>query len=157
MVEAKNKKISSKYVYGSVAYDLEPVVQPQIEIQRKIKKNNKHKNAIKLSLMARIIIVSVLSFMLVYRFTMVMKLTYDIRDLKTQIVQINNDNENVKIDLAEKNNIMGIEKIAVEKCGMIIPEPSQIKYISVRPLTKSSDKYSASAFQMIQRLLGLIY
>ena len=35
MVEAKNKKLQSNYVHGSVAYDLEPEINPII------KKSNK--------------------------------------------------------------------------------------------------------------------
>lgn len=153
MVEAKNKKISTKYVYGNVAYDLEPEIEPKIE--KKIKKKNK--NSYKFKLIGKIIIISILSFLLVYRFTIVMKLTYDIRNIKTQISEINNNNENIKINLANMNNIWDIEKEAVGKLGMVIPNAAQIKYVSVKPLTLASEKYSQSAFQMIQRLLGLIY
>lgn len=155
MEEAKNRKYQTKYMYGSVAYDLEPEVQSKIKT--KAKSGKKNKASYKLKLMGTILVVFLLSFLLVYRFTLVMKLTYDIRNLKTQITEVNNDNENIKIQLAQMNNIKLIEKIAIEKGGMVVPDATQIKYVSVKPLTVASEKYSQSAFQMIQRLLGLIY
>lgn len=155
MVEVKNKKNRTNYVYGNVAYDLEPQQQPKIE--KKVKKQKKNNASRKLKLIGKLIVISVLSFLLVYRFTMVMKLTYDIRNLKTQITELKGTNENIKMEIAETNNIKVIEKLAVEKDGMIVPDSSQIKYVDVKPLTIASEKYSPSAFQMIQRLLGLIY
>lgn len=152
---AKNNNTSSKYIYGNVAYDLEPSVSPGIEknVKRNVRKNNSHK----FKLMGKIVIIFMLSFLLVYRFTLVMKLTYDIRDTKTLISQLIDNNENIKIDLAEVNNIKNIENVAVDKEGMIVPDSNHIMYVSVKPLTLSSEKYSQSAFQMVQRLLGLIY
>jgi hypothetical protein len=155
LVEAKNKKIPSSYVYGNVAFDLEQDIEPIIE--KKINRQPKSENSHKFKLIGKIIVISILSFLLVYRFTIVMKDTYDIRSLQTQINATNGENENIRIDLANLNNIKTIESIAVGKRGMVIPDSSQIKYLSVKPLTLSSDKLSPSAFQMIQRLLGLIY
>lgn len=154
MVVAKKDEVSTKYIYGSVAYDLEPAIIPEIE--EKVVKVRKSQAGIKLKLMGRVIVFFVLTFLLVYRFTMVMKITYDIRSSKTQIGLLNNVNENIKIELAKMNNIKYIEKVAVSR-GMIVPNPNQIRYVCVNPLTLSSGKYSQSAFQMIQRLLGLIY
>lgn len=153
MVEA-NKKTSG-YVYGSTAYEIAPDIKPRRVV--KPVKRAKTKATNKFKLMGRIIIVFVLSFLLVYRFTLVMKLTYDIRDTKAQITAVNNDNENIRIELATLNNIKVIEKTAVEKCGMVVPTAAEIKYVSVKPLTLSTEKYDQNTYQMIQKLLGLIY
>lgn len=155
MVVAKNKKVSTKYIYGNVAYDLEPEISPVIK--KKAVKKRKTNNSHKFKLMGKIVVVFVLSFLLVYRFTMVMNLTYNIRNIKTEMSQINNENENLKINIAGINNIKNIEKIAVEKDGMVVPDRSHIRYVSVKPLTLSSEKYSQSSLRMVQRLLGLIY
>lgn len=155
MVVAKNKKASTKYIYGNVAYDLEPEISRNVE--KKVVKSIKNKNSHKFKLMGKIVVIFVLSFILVCRFTMVMNLTYNIRNIKTQIGQINNENENIKISIAQINNIKSIEKIAVGKDGMVVPDRSHIMYVSVKPLTLSSEKYSQSSLRMVQRLLGLIY
>jgi hypothetical protein len=147
------KKRSSKYIYGSVAYDIEPVIQPK-RVKQPAKRTKPTK---KFKLMGRIIIIFMLSFLLVYRFTLVMKLTYDIRATKAQITQLNNDNGNIRIDLAQLNNIKQIEKDAVDKCGMVIPTKDDIKYINVKPLTVAPQKYDENSYKMIQKLLGLIY
>ena len=152
MVEA-NKK-TGNYTYGSVAYDIEPEIRRKQQVH---KQNSKKSNKKKFILMGRIFVVFVLSFLLVYRFTLVMKLTYEIRNVKTQIAQINNNNENLRIDLAVFSNIKTIEKTAVDKCGMIVPPISDVKYVDVTPLTLSDEKYDKSTYQMIQKLLGLLY
>jgi hypothetical protein len=155
LVEAKNKKPQTKYIHGSVAYELEPEINPKIV--KKVKKARKNKNLHKYNTVGKLLIIFVLAFLLVYRFTMIMSRTYEIRDTKTQISQLNGDNENIRIGLAEKNNIKSVEEIATQKRGMIVPDSKNIMYISVKPLTLSSGKYNQSAFQAVQRLLGLIY
>jgi cell division protein FtsL len=154
--EVKTKYNNSKYVYGNVAYDLEQEIAPKI---KKNTSNNKKttKKFSKLKMVSKIIVVFALSFVLVYRFAIILELTYDIRNVKTEIASVIDANENIKIDLAEKNNLKDIEKVAVGNRGMIIPEQNQIQYVCVKPLTPTTDKYSPSAFQMMQRLLGLIY
>ena len=155
MVEAKIKKPQTKYVHGSVAYHLEPEISPKIV--KKIRKVKKNKNLNKYKTVGKIVTIFVIALLLVCRFTMIMSTTYEIRNTKTQISQLNGDNENIRIVLAQNNNIKNIEKIATEERGMIVPDSKNIMYISVKPLTLSSGKYTQSAFQMVQRLMGLIY
>jgi hypothetical protein len=155
LVEAKIKNPQVKYIHGSVAYDLAPEINPNITKKHKIvKKNN---NLYKYKTIGKIIVIFILSFLLVYRFTMIMNKTYEIRNTQTQINTFNESNENIKISLAQMDNIKNIEKIAIEKRGMIVPDNKNIMYISVKPLTASSEKYTQNAFHMVQRLLGLIY
>jgi cell division protein FtsL len=154
--EVKTKYNSSKYVYGNVAYDIEEEIAPRIKKNTSNKKKTSREFS-KLQMVGKIIVVFALSFLLVYRFAIILELTYDIRNIKTEIASVIDTNENIKIDLAGKNNLRDIEKIAVGKRGMIVPEQNQIQYVCVKPLTPTMDKYSPSAFQMMQRLLVLIY
>lgn len=156
MEEVKTNYKPSKYVYGNVAYDIETEISPKIKKNTSNKKKTTKKYS-KLKMVSKIIVVFALSFLLVYRFAIILELTYDIRNVKTEIASVIDANENIKIDLAEKNNLRDIEKVAVEKRGMIVPVQNQIQYVCVKPLTPTMDKYSPSAFQMMQRLLGLIY
>lgn len=153
MVEANKKEV--KYIYGNVAYDIEPA--PKKRSTTKVVPKKKTAPTIRLKLMARILMIFMLSFLLVFRFALVMQLTEDIRTAKAQISTLSNSNDDIRIQLAQANNLRKIDTVAVKSCGMVAPTQSDIVYVSVKPLTAATERYSQNTYQMIQKVLGLIY
>ena len=155
----KNKKQSKNYVYGSVAYD----IQPEIKKEKKPIKRTKTKNKVrvKLKMVRSIFIISVISFLTLTRFASMIRLTYDIRTVKSEIKKIQETNENTRVQMAKLSNIKGLEETAVGKLGMKIPDKTQVVYIDVKPLTSSGEQLregkKTAANEFIQKIIGLIH
>jgi cell division protein FtsL len=157
LVMVKNKNSIKSYTYGNVAYDMQPEKESKIKRKaRKVKKTNTDLRA-KLKVIAMIGMIFVFSFLTISRFTVIISMSADVRGIKKEITKIQKENENIKVELATMDNIKKIEDYAVNKYGMVVPERNQIVYIDVKPLTNSSEETKFTAFQTIQKLLGLIY
>jgi hypothetical protein len=89
------------------------------------------------------------------------RLTYDIRTVKSEIKKIQETNENTRVQMAKLSNIKSLEETAVGKLGMIIPDKAQVVYIDVKPLTSSSEQLKegkkTAATEFIQKVIGLIH
>ena len=150
----KGKKYSKNYVYGSVAYDM----QPEISNEKKQIKRRKPKNKvkIKLKMVGNILIIALISLLTLSRFTSIIKLTYDIR---TDIKKVQEANENTRVQMAKMSNIKNIEETAINKLGMVIPDKNQVVYIDVKPLTSSTEQSKegtkTAANEFIQNIIGL--
>lgn len=159
MVMEKNKKYSKNYIYGNVAYD----IQPEIEHEKKPLKRRKTKNKVKvkLKMIRNIMIISIISLLTLTRFASIIKLTYDIRTVKSDIKKVQEANENTRVQMAKASNIKGIEETAVTKLGMMIPDKSQIVYIDVKPLTSKSEQsktgLKTATNEIIKNFFGLIH
>lgn len=159
MVMVKNKKNSKPYVYGNTAYDIHPEKKQEVKNKpRKKKKIKQNKDLkIKLKVISTIGLVFLLSFLTISRFTVIMSMSADIRDIKSEIKKVQKENENIKVDLARMDNIRNIEHVAMNQYGMVVPQRDEVIYIDVKPLVASNEKPQVTAFQTIQKLLGLIY
>lgn len=153
----KNKKYSSNtYTYGNVAYDYEPEIKKKVK-SPKVPRTKKKANS-KLKLIKMIVIVFVMAFMVTVRFTAIMNINSDIRQLKTDIKTVQQDNENIKVEIAKLNNIRNLEKLAVEKEGMRVPSANEVFYVDVKPLTLSTDtKKTETTLSLIKQLFGALY
>lgn len=155
----KNKKPSKNYVYGSVAYK----IQPEISDEKKPIKKRKTKSRvkIKLKMVRRVLIIGIISFLTLTRFASMIKLTYDIRTVKSDIKKVQETNENTRVQMAKMNNIKSLEATAVSKFGMVIPEKNQIVYIDVKPLTSSKTQSiegpKTAANDFAQKIFALIH
>lgn len=155
----KNKKQSKNYVYGNVAYDIQPEIKKEKKPIKKTKTKNKAK--VKLKMVRGIFIISVISFLTLTRFASMIRLTYDIRAVKSDIKKIQETNENTRVQMAKLSNIKGLEETALGKLGMIIPDKNQVVYIDVKPLTSSTEQLKegkkTAANEFIQKIFGLIH
>ncbi len=155
----KSKKHSENYMYGSVAYD----IQPEIKNEKKPIKRRKQKNRvkIKLKMVESIFIIALISILTLSRFASIIKLTYDIRTVKSEIKKVQEANENTRVQMAKMSNIKSIEETAVSKLGMVIPNKNQVVYIDVKPLTSLNDQSKegtkTAANEFIQKIIGLIH
>lgn len=153
----KSEKQRKRYTYGNVAYDIEPEIKEKSQKIHKKKRNNKKNLKVKLKLMSTIITIFLISFLLVCRFTTIISMSNEVRQIRAQVEDMQKENDNIKVEIATLNNIKNIEDIAVSKEGMIAPNPDEIYYVKVKPLTLPVEKQKASAFHTIQKFLGLIY
>jgi cell division protein FtsL len=154
----KSKKYPKNYVYGSTAYDLQPEIN--YEKRQKVVKKPKKNQKTKFKLMGNVIAISIISLFILTRFASIVKLTYDIRAVKSEIRKAQKENENIKVEIAKSDNIRSLEQTAVGKLGMLIPDKKQIVYIDVKPLTslkENTDKKTASAGEVVQKIFGLIH
>jgi cell division protein FtsL len=154
----KSKKYSKNYVYGSTAYDLQP--ETNDEKRQKVVKKPKKNQKSKFKLMGNVIAISIISLFILTRFASIVKLTYDVRAVKSEIRKVQEENENIKVEIAKSDNIRSLEQAAVGKLGMIIPDKKQIVYIDVKPLTslkENTGKKTASAGEVVQKIFGLIH
>lgn len=155
----KNKKYSKNYVYGSVAYDIQPEIKREKKPVKRVKTRNKAK--IKLKMVGSIMVIAVISLLTLTRFASIIRLTYDIRTAKSDIKKVQETNENTRVQMAKASNIKSIEETAVNKLGMVIPDKSQIVYIDVKPLTsiveQSKTGTETAASEVIQKLFALIH
>lgn len=150
----KNEKRSYNYTYGNTAYELQPeiVKKEKKKASRRPKKNTKKK----LKVMSMIGVVCIFSFLSLARFSAIINLQGNIRFVKSEISKIQKENENLEVDIAESNNIKAVQEVAVNNYKMVYPENSDIVYVDVNPLTLPDDNEKKSAFQFVQRLLGLL-
>lgn len=150
---------SKNYVHGSVAVKIPSQKQREENIVKKnnINKINKAKPHYK-KFITMVICISIFSIFTLVRYVNILKLNSDIRSIKKEIKLLQNENENINVELANLNKIKNIDKIAIEKYGMIIPHPSDINYIDVKPLTFAKEEIKQErTLGYILRLLGLIY
>jgi cell division protein FtsL len=157
LVMVKDKKNAKPYTYGNVAYDIQSEKKSKKRIKtRKNKKTNTALRA-KLKIIGMIVMIFIFSFLTISRFTVIISMSADVRSIKREITNMQKENENIRVELARMDNIKEIENKAVTQLGMIVPEKNQIVYMDVKPLAESTENTKASAFQTIQKLLGLIY
>lgn len=155
----KNDKYQKHYTYGNVAYELQPQIEHEEKIKKQPKKDTKAELKVKFKLMGLVAVLTVFSFLLLCRFAQINTLTAKIRTVKNDIKVAQKENENLEVQIARIDNIKDIESKAVGKYGMIIPDRSAIVYVDVKQLALNEDQNDkkATAYETVQRLLGLIY
>lgn len=158
MVMAKNQRNRNAYVYGNVAYDVKPRVKKPSKKRVIVTKKRKNSLAKKLKLMSAVGILFIVSFITLCRFATIVNLSNEIRKVRTEVASMQKENENIRVEIAKKDNIKQIEMLATKKYGMVAVESKNTVFMTVKPLTAVSNvKQNETAFHMIQRILGLIY
>jgi cell division protein FtsL len=153
----KNNMPSNNYTYGNTAVELIPEIKREEKREVKIKRKPKNKFGLKIKMICVIGIVCVFSFLTLLRFASIINLQGNIRTIKGDIVKIQKDNENLRVNIALQNNLKKIEEVAVNQYKMVEPQLNSIIYVDVKPLTLPEEKEKTTAFQFVQRFLGLIY
>jgi cell division protein FtsL len=152
-----NNASVNSYNYGNTAVEFKPEVKRVVTKQPKRKKSAKNESKLKLKMVAVVGVVCIFSFLTLLRFASIINIQGNIRLMKEEIVKIQKDNENIRVDIAKQNNLKKIEEAAVHKYSMATPEINQILYVDVKPLAILQEEDKTTALQFVQRLLGLIY
>jgi len=106
-------------------YYRERAYQHEIYTQReKAYKNHK------LRYIVRLVMVALLLFSVLYRFSIITEYQYKIEKLRSEIEGISMQNERLKVEIASLKSISRIEEIAVNKLNMKEPDKQQIIYIN---------------------------
>jgi cell division protein FtsL len=93
--------------------------------QRKSRPNNKA------SYIARLVCVALLTFLPLYRFSVITESQYRLDALQSEIKNIDSQNERLKVEIANLKAVARIEDIAKNKLNMKEPENQQIIYLNV--------------------------
>lgn len=128
MVEDSRKSRTVNYNYGSVAYDFEKRYDNEQENARKKNKSIKIKNQKKFRTKAigRVAVLFIMSLLVLYRFSYIITISNNISKIEANIKTVQNNNEDMMIKMAKKNNINDIENTATGKLGMIKASSNQI-------------------------------
>ena len=79
---------------------------------------------------ARLIVIALLVFLPLYRFSVITESQYRLEKLKSEIKDIDMQNERLKVEIANLKSIARIEDIAKNKLNMKEPENQQIIYLN---------------------------
>ena len=121
-------------------------------------KKNKRIKA-KLKIMRNILIIFILGFTLIKRYSVLYETQNSIDKSKTVISNINQDNESLKLQLLQSSNIKNIEEYASNKLKMVYPEKNNALYENINKnnfnFKKQSTKSSSdeSIINKIKKML----
>ena len=149
---------NKNYVQGTVAYKIPNKVE-SIE-QKSLKQNKLRKPKQKQKkFLSMVLLVTLLSVFTLIRYANILKLNAEIRSVKKEIKLLQDENENINVQIARLNRIKDVDKIAIEKYGMIVPHPSDVKYVDVKPLALETNEKNEGNVGLgyLFKLLGLIY
>lgn len=149
-----SSKKYNNYTYGNLAYEM-PAEKKE---NKKISSSKKTRPSVKLKLRAITYVLAIfsLSFLVLLRFSYIYKINSDIRAVKQELKVAENNNENVRVEIAKLNNIKSIEDAAL-KAGMIIPDKANIRYVNAKPLTAVQQEPELHTVSLMQRLFGIIF
>lgn len=85
----------------------------------------------KLIIMRNIMIAFIVGMILVWRYCMIYDLQRNLNTTKQNIVTLNKENENLKVELVKYNNIQYIEEVAVNKLNMVTPDRNDAIYANI--------------------------
>ncbi len=103
------------------------------ERERQVKRNkakNKNFNK-KVVVMRNIMIAFIVGITLVGRYCIIYNLQSELNTTKQNIVALNKENENLKVELVKYNNIQYIEEAAINKLGMVTPDRNDAIYADI--------------------------
>ena len=105
----------------------------QHEIYRSDTKKQQRKSCSnhKTRYIARLVCVVLLTFLPVYRFSVITESQYRLDKLQSEIKNIGSQNERLRVEIANLKSVARIEDIAKNKLNMKEPENEQIIYFNV--------------------------
>lgn len=118
---------------GNTALAPNYVPYRESERERQVKRNkakNKNFNK-KVVVMRNIMIAFIVGITLVGRYCIIYNLQSELNTTKQNIVALNKENENLKVELVKYNNIQYIEEAAINKLGMVTPDRNDAIYADI--------------------------
>lgn len=104
-------------------------------ISRRQKNVHRKKSNKKLIIIRNIVIAFIVGIILIWRYCMIYDLQRNLNEVNQNIVTLNRENENLKVELVKYNNIQYIEDIAVNKLKMVVPDRSDAIYANISKKT----------------------
>lgn len=103
------------------------------EQKRQVRKNKSSKKNInkKIVIMRNIMIAFIVGITLIGRYCIIYNLQSELNTTRQNIVALNKENENLKVELVKYNNIQYIEDVAVNKLGMVTPDRNDAIYADI--------------------------
>jgi cell division protein FtsL len=135
---------NNKYVYGSVAENIEndiydPYEENVVLKSKKIARNNKK---IKTKITLCILTIFSLCALTMFKYAQISQLSYDNNKLNKQYIEIQNDNQLLSIEIQNAKSLKNIREVAENNLHMHKPNKSQIIYVEVpkEDVTKTANK-----------------
>lgn len=124
------------YIYGSVApkfpKEMEiPVEKQRVQRRQALQTTHSRPAIPKARLVFSIIVIVAISFLILYRFSVLADLNYQMGKLNNQYNQLREENRMLEVDIAKSINLDNIKKLAEEKFNMHKPERYQTVLVSV--------------------------
>lgn len=115
-----------------IPYEDERVLKEEIKRER-LKKRRKAKQRLKrkVKIIRNISLCFIVGLIFVGRYGVIYNMQMELNSTKTNINEINRENENLKVELVKYNNLQHIEDTAVNKLQMIRPDKSAAVYTNL--------------------------
>lgn len=110
-----------------------PYVNREIEKQHIIKKKKKQNRKIKKQaiFIRNIFIVFLIGLTLIGRYSAIYNMQQKLNSIKSNINEMNKENDNLKVELVKYNNLHYIEDIATNKLHMVTPNRNDAIYANI--------------------------
>ncbi|PYG88434.1 cell division protein FtsL [Ruminiclostridium sufflavum DSM 19573] len=123
----------NKYVYGSVAENIEndiydPYEENAVLKSKKIARNNKK---LKAKITFCILTAFSLCALTMFRYAQISQLSYENEKLNKQYIEMQNDNQLLSIEIQNAKSLRNIREVAENSLHMHKPNKSQIVYVEV--------------------------
>ena len=115
-----------------IPYEDERRYEEEVKKER-LKKLRKAKQRLKkkLKVIRTISLSFVVGIILVGRYCVIYNMQMELNSVKTNINEVNTENENLKVELVKYNNLQHIEEIAVNKLQMVAPDKGAAIYVNL--------------------------
>lgn len=135
---------NNKYVYGSVAENIEndiydPYEENVVLKSKKVARNNKK---IKTKITFCILTIFSLCALTMFKYAQISQLSYDNNKLTKQYLEIQNNNQLLSIEIQNAKSLKNIREVAENNLHMHKPSKNQIIYVEVpkEDVTKTANK-----------------
>lgn len=106
--------------------------RPHREVEKKqVKKNNSKKVKSKFIIIRNIVMAFIIGIVLVGRYCAIYNMQKQLNTTKTNITELNKQNDNLKVELVKYNNIQYIEETAVSKLKMVAPDKNKAVFCNI--------------------------
>ncbi len=144
---------NNKYVYGSVAENIEndiydPYEENVVLKSKKIARNNKK---IKTKITFCILTIFSLCALTMFKYAQISQLSYDNNKLTKQYLEVQNNNQLLSIEIQNAKSLKNIREVAENNLHMHKPNKSQIIYVEVpkEDITKTANKEESKLIAFI--------
>lgn len=146
--------INNKYVYGSVAENIENEIYDPYEenVVLKSKKVARTNKKIKTKITLCILTIFSLCALTMFKYAQISQLSYDNNKLTKQYLEIQNNNQLLAIEIQNAKSLKNIREVAENNLHMHKPNKSQIIYVEVpkEDVTKTANKEESEFITIIR-------
>jgi len=148
------------YVIGNTV--LAPIYEPEDPSKnqklKKLKKINDKKLNIKVKFLSYMAITFIVGLILVFRYTSMYSVEKNLSNIKNETINLNQENDDMKVQLVNVSNLDNVQKIATEQLHMVKVNQDQVIYAD---LTKENFTKVASAndpqLSMLRKIYNMLF